>query len=84
MRSGTYTTASVFTAATCLTGEVEASVAPLLEKVGNTEPIALLTDPAPHAMRQRRAYFGPMVGDIGVTWRKATLFQSQANLVSLA
>jgi hypothetical protein len=64
--------------------EVEASVKPLLEQVGNTEPIALITDPTADSMRQRRAYFGPMVGDIGVTWRKATLFQSQANLVSLA
>ena len=63
--------------------EVERSVQPLIETIGNSEPIALITDPAADVMRQRRIYFGPLIGDLSYTWRKANLFQAQANLVSL-
>jgi len=63
--------------------EVEAAVHPLLEQVGNTEVIAMVTDPAADPMRQRRIYFGPLVGDLGTALRKANFYQAQANLVSL-
>jgi len=63
--------------------EVEASTLPLMERVGNTECVALVTDPAPHAQRQRRSYFGPLVGDLSHAWRNAAAWEARANLVSL-
>lgn len=65
--------------------ECEAAVLPLIEEIGNTECVAIVTDPAEHAMRQRRAYYGPFFGDYsnGLVWRKADQFQAQANVVSL-
>lgn len=65
--------------------ECEASVKPLLEEIGNTDCVAIVTDPAEDAMRQRRAYYGPLFGDYsnGLVWRKADQFQAQVNLVSL-
>lgn len=63
--------------------EVEAKVQPLLELVGGQEPIAIVTDPSPHAMRQRRCYFGPLIGDLGTIWRSADAHEWRANLVDL-
>ena len=63
--------------------EVEAKVAPLLETVGDTETIALIIDPAAHAMRERRCYFGVLAGDLGTTWRNAAGWEWRADLVSL-
>lgn len=56
---------------------------PLLERIGNTEMIALLTDPTADDQCQNRAYFGTLVGDIGHAWRKARLFEAKTNLVSI-
>ena len=63
--------------------EVEAQVQPLIEAVGNTGTIALVTDPAADPMRQRRCWFGPMVGDVGTIWRSAAGWEWRVNLVSL-
>ncbi len=63
--------------------EVEAVTQPLLEQIGNTEMVALLTDPAPDPQRQNRAYYGALVGDLGHTWRNAAAFEAKANLVSI-
>lgn len=63
--------------------EVEAVTKPLLEQIGNTETIALITDPASDAQRQNRAYFGPLVGDLAHTWRNSAAFEAKANIVSL-
>lgn len=63
--------------------EVEAIVHPLLEQVGNTEPIVLVTDPDAHAQRQNRMWFGPLVGDLGTVWPRASGFEWRANLVGL-
>ena len=64
--------------------EVEDTVQRLLERVGLTGPILLVTDPAPDAQRQNRIYFGPLVGEIGTVWAKASAgFQWQANIVDL-
>ncbi len=51
--------------------ETEASVLPLLEALGLDGPVALITDPAANAMRERRAYFGLLQGDLGSVWRNA-------------
>jgi hypothetical protein len=63
--------------------EVEAQTTPLLERIGNTEMVAIVTDPDAHPERQNRCYFGPLVGDLGQTWRKPDLFEAKANLVSI-
>ncbi|MDZ7894169.1 MAG: hypothetical protein U5M50_03925 [Sphingobium sp.] len=63
--------------------EVEAVVHPLIETVGLTEPVALVTDPDPDDQRQNRIWFGPMVGDLGTVWTRASGFEWRANVVSL-
>ncbi|USI71611.1 hypothetical protein [Sphingomonas morindae] len=64
--------------------EVERQVQPLLELVGVTEPVGLVTDPAADAMRERRCFFGPLSGgDIGTTWRNAQAYEWKAAMVSL-
>jgi hypothetical protein len=63
--------------------EVEASTLPLLERLGNTELIAVVTDPDIHDQRQRRSYFGPLVGDLGHVQRKAAFFEAKINVVSI-
>lgn len=51
--------------------EIEEKVQPLLELIGNTEPIALVTDPDADAQRQNRMYFGPLLGEIATTQARA-------------
>jgi hypothetical protein len=63
--------------------EVEEMVQPLIDVCGNSEPIALISDPDPHAQRQNRIWFGPMVGDLGTVWPKASGFEWKCNLVDL-
>ncbi len=63
--------------------EVEAVTQPLLERIGNTEMVALLTDPEAIGHRQNASYFGPLVGELSHAWRKANLFEAKANMVSI-
>lgn len=63
--------------------EVEQLTKPLLERIGNTECVALVTDPAPDAQRQNRCYFGPLVGDLSQTWRRAGAWETKINMVSI-
>ncbi|MFS0737559.1 hypothetical protein ABC347_10960 [Sphingomonas sp. 1P06PA] len=63
--------------------EAEAQVQPLIELAGASEPIALVTDPDPHANRERRAYFGPLVSDLGTVQRVPNGFGWAASVVDL-
>lgn len=63
--------------------EVEATTRPLLEYLGNTEMVALLTDPAVDAQLGSRAYFGPLVGDLAHVRRNATASEAKLNLVGI-
>ena len=63
--------------------EVEAIVHPLIEEIGLSEPIALITDPDADAQRQNRIWFGVLVGDLGTVWAKPDGFEWRASLVSL-
>lgn len=63
--------------------EVEAYTKPLLEQIGNTETVALITDPAPDVQRQNRCYFGTLVGDLGQLSRNAAAWEAKINLVSI-
>lgn len=63
--------------------EVEEKVQPLIELARGTRPIALVTDPEEHPLRQRRAYFGFMTGDLGTVWRTAAAWEWQASMIDL-
>lgn len=63
--------------------EVETIVHPLLERIGNTDCVCLVTDPDPHEQRQNRMYFGPLVGDLGTVWARADGFEARVNIVGL-
>lgn len=63
--------------------EVEASVKPLMEALGNTDMVAIVSDPAPDAKRQLRTYYGPCIGDLSAIWRRADMFQWGIDIVSL-
>lgn len=63
--------------------EAEGAMLPLLEAVGNTGTLALVTDPDPHEQRQNRIYYGLLAGDLGMVWARANGFECRANLVAL-
>jgi len=63
--------------------ELEASMLPLLEQIGNTDMVAIVTDPAVDAQRQNRCYFGPLVGDLSAVQRNVGNWETKLNLVSL-
>jgi hypothetical protein len=62
--------------------EMQNSIRPLIERQGNTGPIAIVTDPAADADRQNRCYFGVLVGDLGAAQRNARAWEAKTNLVS--
>lgn len=63
--------------------EVEEKVLPLVELAGGQEPIALVTDPEPHAQRQRRCWFGPLVGELGTIWPRPSGWEWRVGLIDL-
>ncbi len=63
--------------------EVEKIVHPLIEEIGISEPIALVTDPDADEQRQNRIWFGPLVGDLGTVWAKPGAFEWRASVVGL-
>lgn len=63
--------------------EVESAVRPLIERVGNTGELFVCTDPTPDVQRQRRCYYGTLVGDLTAIQRRAAGWGWQINQVSL-
>jgi len=63
--------------------EVEAQTKPLLEKIGNTEMVAIVSDPSADPQRQNRCYFGPLVGELAHTQRNARGWEARINIVSI-
>lgn len=63
--------------------EIEAAIHPLLEELGGEGPVGLIIDPAAHAQRQNRMWFGPMTGDLGTIWTKANGFEWRCNIADL-
>ena len=63
--------------------EVEAYIHPLLEELGNTDPVAFILDPDADAQRQNRIWYGVMIGDLGTVWANPTGFEWRANIVDL-
>lgn len=50
--------------------EVESYIHPLLEELGNTDPLAFILDPDADVQRQNRIWFGVMIGDLGTVWAR--------------
>lgn len=63
--------------------EVEQKIQPLIELAAGQEAIVLVTDPAAHAQRQKRCYFGLLVGDLGTIWPVPHRWEWRVNLVDL-
>lgn len=63
--------------------EVEGITKPLLEQIGNTRMVAVVTDPAADAQLQNRCYYGLLVGDLGHAWRTAAAWEAKINVVSI-
>ena len=63
--------------------EAEAQVRPLLEQIGNTDMVALCTDPTADTQRQNRCSYGPLVGDVQLKWRNAVAWEAGLNQVSI-
>lgn len=63
--------------------EVEASIMPMLERVGNDETVVICIDPEADAQRQNRLWLGFLSGDLGVIWARIDGFTSQFNVVAV-
>lgn len=70
-----------FTGAT--QAEVDDSIHPMFERLGNDTPLCIVTDPAADANLQNRIYFGYLTGDLGTVWAVKGGFQAQFNVVAL-
>jgi hypothetical protein len=63
--------------------EVEDSLQRLFERVGNTDPVVLVSDPDAHAHRQNRMGIGHLTGNIGTVHRVPGSFQAEVNFVAV-
>lgn len=63
--------------------EIEDSIQPLLERIGNDKPLCIVTNPDANANLQNRIYFGFLTGNLGSIHARLGGFQSDFNLVAL-
>ncbi len=64
--------------------EAEAIALPfLLESVGNYEFLLACLDPVADLERSRRLYFGPLEGNLALTWRAQNIFEKRLQMVSV-
>lgn len=63
--------------------EVEDELEPILEIVGNTRPVLVVTDPDAHANRARRMWFGPITSPLSTSIRAYDLNVWPATVRSL-
>ncbi|OYZ15643.1 MAG: hypothetical protein B7Y35_06125 [Sphingomonadales bacterium 28-64-96] len=63
--------------------EAEEQISTLMERVGNNGMVLLCTDPDANAQRQRRLYFGPLTGNLGMVWNVGQRFEWRADLRSV-
>ncbi len=74
---------AAFTFGAVYRDEVEEQLGPLIEDRGVTDPVLLVTDPDPHAMRERRCYFGLLKDSNGTIWRTAAGHEWRAEVESI-
>ena len=63
--------------------KIDAVIQPLMERIGNTDCVALVTDPDAHEQRQNRMYFGPLIGDQESIWARPGGLEWRANMVGM-
>lgn len=63
--------------------EVERTIQPLLEQVGNDEAVAMVIDPEPSDDRQGRIYYGFLTGNLGSVWARPGGFEAPFTLVAM-
>lgn len=63
--------------------EVEDTLQRLFERVGNTDPVVLVSDADAHAQRQNRMGIGHLTGNIGSIHRIPGAFQAEVNFVAV-
>lgn len=63
--------------------EVETALQRLFERVGNTDPVVLVSDPDPHAQRQNRMGIGHLTGNLGSVHRVPGFYQADVNFVAV-
>ena len=63
--------------------EVEEKVQPLLERIGNDEPLCIVTDPDADAQRQNRMWLGFLTGNLGTVHARPGGFRADFNLVAI-
>ncbi len=63
--------------------EVEQDLMPMLERLGRTEPLLLVTDPAPDPRRSRRIYFGWVDEDIETPNRHYDQWEWRTKIMSV-
>jgi len=63
--------------------EVETTLMPMLESLGRTELLLVVTDPAPHDRRARRMFFGFIAEDIETVQRHFDIWAWRTRLTSM-
>lgn len=62
--------------------EAEEQLHALLQRIGNSKHLLVVTDPDANAQRQNRMFFGPLTGNLDALWNTADGWEWRANLVS--
>lgn len=63
--------------------ELEDTLQRLFERIGNTDPVVLVSDPDPHPQRQNRMGIGHLTGNLGSIHRQPGAFQAEVNFVAV-
>lgn len=63
--------------------EVEDTLQRLFERVGNTDPVVLVSDPDAHPQRQNRMGIGHLTGNLGTIHRVPNAYQAEVNFVAV-
>lgn len=63
--------------------ELEDTLQRLFERVGNTDPVVLVTDPDAHMHRQNRMGIGHFSGNLGSIHRQPGAYQAEVNFVAV-
>lgn len=82
-RSGTKLRALSITFPAASRSEVETSIQPMLEVLGNDSPLCIVTDTDSDAQRINRIYFGFLTGSLGTVWARLGGFTADFNMVCI-
>jgi hypothetical protein len=63
--------------------EVEDTLQRLFERIGNTDPVVLVSEPDAHPQRQNRMGIGHLTGNLGTIHRVPNAWQAEVNFVAV-